>query len=100
MAETPFDSLESAHEYVRLLASEVEEASADIQLDMAEANRDRAVRRLDALQMVDYKLKQLAQHMSASRRILNDLKMLRRVLVADTAEGTELEEPEETRELR
>jgi hypothetical protein len=99
MAETPFDSLESAHEYVRLLASEVEEASADIQLDMADANRDRAARRLDALQMVDYKLKQLAQHLSASRRILNDLKMLRRVLVAEGAEQSELEQPEETREV-
>jgi hypothetical protein len=85
MANTPFDSLESAHEYVRLLASEIEEASADIQLDIVDATRDQAARRLDALHMVDYKLKQLAQHMSASRRLLNDLRLLRRLLVGDGA---------------
>jgi len=83
MADTPFDSIESAQEYVRMLALEVEEVRAGIQGDIAEADRDRAMRRLDALQIVDYKLKQLAQHMSASRRILNDLRMLRRLLVAE-----------------
>jgi hypothetical protein len=85
MADSPFDSLESAQEYVRLLASEVEDAQTSIQGDITEADRDRAVRRLDALQIVDYKLKQLAHHMSASGRILNDLKMLRRLLVSDEA---------------
>jgi hypothetical protein len=83
MAATPFDSLESAQEYVRLLGSEVEEVRAGIQGDITEADRDGAVRRLDALQIVEYKLKQLAQHMSASHRILNDLRMLRRLLLAD-----------------
>jgi len=83
MAETPFDSLESAHEYVRLLAIEVEDARASIQGDIAAADRDQAARRLDALQIVDYKLRQLAQHLAASRRLLNDLKLLRRLLVGE-----------------
>jgi len=80
MADSPFDSLESAQEYVRLLAAEVEDVRAAIQGDISEADRDQAARRLDALQIVDYKLKQLGHHMSASSRILNDLKMLRRLL--------------------
>ena len=83
MADTPFDSLESAQEYVRLLASELESVRAGIQKDIGEAERDQAIRRLDALQIVEYKLKQLAQHLSASHRILNDLRMLRRLLLAD-----------------
>jgi ribosomal protein S3AE len=91
MADTPFDSLESAHEYVRLLASQVQEARTEIETDTAEAARDGAARRVDALHIVDYKLKQLGQHMAAARRILNDLRILRRLLVSDRdtfAEGS------------
>ena len=83
MTETPFDSIESAQEFVRLLASEVQDALTSINDDMAEAAAERAARRLDALYLVDYKLKQLAQHLDSSSRILNDLRMLRRLLVAD-----------------
>jgi hypothetical protein len=82
MAETPFDSVESAQEYVHLLVAEVKDARAEIERDLADAARDRAARRLDALQIVEYKLKQLEQHLAVSSRILNDLRMLRRVLVA------------------
>ena len=95
MAETPFDSLESAHEYVRLLVTEVEDARASIQGDIAAADRDRAARRLDALHIVDYKLRQLAQHLAASRRLLNDLKLLRRLLVGEDGNP---EEPSPTHE--
>lgn len=97
MADTPFDSIEGAQEYLRLLAAELEVVRADIQADIEEADRVRAARRIDALQIVDYKLKQLSQQVGASRRILNDLRMLRRLLVADpdrVAAGSG--QPEET----
>jgi hypothetical protein len=83
MPESPFERIESAHEYVRLLVSQVEEVRSDIQTDIADAEREQAARRLDALQVVDYKLKQLQQYLGASSRILNDLRMLRRLLLAD-----------------
>ena len=83
MPESPFERIESAHEYVRLLVSQVEEVRSDIQTDIADAEREQATRRMDALQVVDYKLKQLEQYLGASRRILNDLRMLRRLLLAD-----------------
>jgi hypothetical protein len=83
MADTPFDSIESAQDYLGLLAAEVESARADIQGNIDEATRAGAARRLDALQIVEYKLKLLVQQIGASRRILNDLKMLRRLLVTD-----------------
>jgi hypothetical protein len=83
MAETPFDSIESAQSYLRLLAAEVEAVRSEIQKDTDEATRDAAVRRLDALHIVDYKLKQLAQQLDASCRILNDLRLLRRLLAGD-----------------
>jgi hypothetical protein len=83
MNGTPFESIESAQEFVRLLVSEVEEARSAVQIDTAEAARDRATRRVDALHIVDYKLKQLEQHLCASGRILNDLRLLRRLLVGE-----------------
>ena len=81
MAETPFDSIESAHEYVRLLACEVDSVTTLIQKEIDDAIAQQAERRVDTLRLVDYKLKQLAQHLGASRRILNDLQMLRRLLL-------------------
>ena len=83
MAETPFDSIESARYHLRLLAAVVEAARSEIQNDADEAKRDAAARRLDAVQAVDYKLKQLAQQLDASCRILNDLRLLRRLRHGD-----------------
>ena len=80
-AGTPFDSIESAYEYLRLLAGEVDSVTNLIQMDIADAIAQQAERRTDTLRLVDYKLKQLAQHLSTSRRILNDLQMLRRLLL-------------------
>jgi hypothetical protein len=83
VADTPFDSIEGALEYVHLLAREAEDVRTTIQGDIAEAVRSKNQRHLDALRLVDYKLKQLAGHLTASRRILNDLRMLRRLLIGE-----------------
>lgn len=83
MADLPFESIESAQEYVRLLALQVDAVRADVDDDIAEAVRADATRRMDALRIVDYKLKQLAQHLGGCSRILNDLRMLRRLLVTE-----------------
>jgi hypothetical protein len=80
--ETPFDSIEGALEYVSLLAESVEEAREDIVSELTEARGERgAERRADALQLVAYKLERLARHAHASRRLLNDLRTLRRLLL-------------------
>jgi hypothetical protein len=81
--ETPFDSIESSHQYVALLAQAIEEASLDVEGDVALAMADRADRRREALQLVLYNLTKLESHMSASRRILNDLRTLRRLLLEE-----------------
>jgi len=83
MAETPFDSIESAHEYIDLLARQTESVRTGIRTDIAEAMQADQSRHLDALRLVDYKLAQLGGHLGASRRILNDLRMLRRLLVGE-----------------
>jgi hypothetical protein len=80
--DTPFDSVEAAHEYVSLLVESVQEARADIVVELEEARREPdAARRADALQLVAYKLDRLSEHARASRRLLNDLRTLRRLLL-------------------
>lgn len=79
----PFDSLESAHEYVCLLQEALEEARQAIETDTEIAGAEGADRRVQALRVVSYKLSSLAAHMHASRRLLNDLRTLRRMLLGE-----------------
>jgi hypothetical protein len=86
--ETPFDSIEGALEYVGLLVESVVEAREDIAAELEEARRKGdAKRRADALQLVAYKLDRLAEHTRSSRRLLNDLRMLRRLLLDERHQG-------------
>jgi hypothetical protein len=80
---TPFDSIESAHQYVTLLREEVQRVAAGISDDITAAEQSNVPRRVDALRLVDYKLAQLTTHLSASGRILNDLRALRRLLLPE-----------------
>ena len=80
-SETPFDNIESSHEYMSLLAEAVAEAMAEVEADVALAAADGATRRKEALQLVHFNLTKLAGHMTSSRRILNDLRTLRRLLL-------------------
>ena len=82
-AETPFDSIEGSHEYVALLAEALAEARRDVEAEIAVAERDRADRRKEALILVSYNLAKLNLHITTSRRILNDLRSLRRLLLAE-----------------
>lgn len=88
MSANPFDTIESAHEYVRLLVLQIEQERSSIQDDVAEATTAGAARSLDALHIVDYKLTQLSRQLSTASRILNDLRMLRRVLLPDAQAAT------------
>jgi len=95
-AETPFDSIEGSHEYVAMLAESLEEARREVEAEIATAEREHAGRRKEALLLVSYNLAKLNLHITASRRILNDLRSLRRLLLAerglvvDEDKGTEV----------
>ena len=56
--ETPFDSIENARDYLRLLRDTVAEVKRDVEADIAvaEANSER---RLEALRLVRFKLERL-----------------------------------------
>ena len=80
MEHTPFESVESAQRFVVLLSEAIAEARQEIKDDTDAAIGALATRQLDALRLVDHKLSQLAAHVHTSSRILNDLRMLRRLL--------------------
>jgi hypothetical protein len=82
-SETPFDSIESSHQYVALLAETIEEVRRDIEAEIARAIAENAERRTEALKLVSYHLAKLSAHMASSRRILNDLRTLRRLLLSE-----------------
>jgi hypothetical protein len=76
--ETPFDNIESAHEYVQLLCEAVDESLQHTAADLEAAD---AGRQRDALRLVVYKLTQLRASLTTSSRVLNDLRTLRRLLL-------------------
>ena len=78
---TPFDSIESAHEYIGLLCEALDDADRTIGQEIAHPCEFTRARHLDALRLADYKLKSLRQHFVASRRLLTDLRTLRRYLL-------------------
>ena len=88
-SQTPFDSIESSHEYVALLAEAIEEARRDVEAEIAVADTEEADRRKQALQLVAYNLAKLSLHVTSSRRILNDLRTLRRLLLAERSPARE-----------
>jgi hypothetical protein len=79
MTENPFDSIESAHEFVDLLAATIGDAKREVETDVVREEKNPS-RRLDALRIALYNLRKLEADVTRSRRALNDLRTLRRLL--------------------
>lgn len=77
----PFDSIESAHDFVNLLADAILDAVKELNHDHQVAIVSGEKRRQDAVELAQFKLKLLSCHIHKSRRILNDLRMIRRLLL-------------------
>ncbi len=92
--ETPFDSIEGSHEYIAMLAEAVAEARREVESEVAQAEKEGADRRKEALLLVSYNLAKLNLHVTNSRRILNDLRSLRRLLLAERGQAPEPPVPE------
>jgi hypothetical protein len=81
--ETPFDNIESAQEFVELLIETIEESRRDVDADIALSEGNGSGRSKKALQLVSANLAKLSQYMTNSRRILNHLRTLRRLLLQE-----------------
>lgn len=80
-----FDSIEGSHDYVCRLGQAVDDAICQIETDIRLATANGATRRVEALRLAAYKLVLLRGHFVSSRRLLNDLRTLRRLLLQERA---------------
>jgi len=83
MSENPFDNIESALEYVNLLLEAIGEAQQHVDTEIVRATDPQLARQRQALQIVRYKLVKLSSHFASSRRLLNDLGKLSRLLLEE-----------------
>jgi hypothetical protein len=82
-SESPFPNIESAHEYLGLLNTAVEESVADLQEEIQLASKQGAHRREQALRLAAFNLIKLQEHLTASSRLLNGLRSMRRLLLSE-----------------
>jgi hypothetical protein len=80
--------IESAQEYLASLLGVIAETRADVDTDSALLTGDGMERRREAMRLVAYKLARLESHLTVSCRFLNDLRMLRRLLLAERPRKT------------
>jgi len=93
----PFESIESAQEYFQYLAEAIVEAKESVTSDIAANSTPELRRRQDALKLAFYKLERLEQHAKSSRRLLNDLRTIRRLLLEERVETPEVVEQNRAR---
>ncbi len=94
---TPFDTIESAQEFLVLLREAVEDAKLNSEADILAQANGKSSRSDDALRLVLYKLEKLEQHLKVSGRLLNDLRTLRRLLLEERPDSAALAQTAESR---
>jgi len=79
--EKPFATIESAQEFITLLFDTVNEAKTDVEAEIVSELGKNGSRRLDAMRIAGVHLNNLQHHVIRTKRILNDLRTLRRLLL-------------------
>lgn len=85
--DTPFDSIEGTQQFIDMLIEMIADTQREVEADVETAKSSGAERREQALRLVAHNLDRLAFHTAKSRRILNDLRSLRRLLLEERAEA-------------
>ena len=88
--EQPFDSIESAIDFMNVLAETILDATKDLHRDHKSAIEEGLERRVQAIELAQFKLKNLNCYVFKSRRALNDLRTIRRLLLNERAAGERL----------
>ena len=76
--DRPFATIESAHEYLSALSGQITEEMNDVRGQIATCQQERQT---EALQTVLYTLTRLQFYTANSRRLVNDLRTLRNLLL-------------------
>src|SRR5678809_1570932 len=78
--QNPFETIESAQKFLRLLSTAISDAKQEVESDVQRTESSEHPRRKDAIQIAAYSLQKLEGHVKQSNRILNDLRTLLRLL--------------------
>ena len=89
-----FDSIESALDFMAVFDQSIDEARRDVDRDLATAMADGNHRRVQALELVLFKMEALSTQVQKSSRLLNDLRTLRRLLFNERELAAALDESE------
>jgi hypothetical protein len=81
----PFESIESAYEFMSVLADTILEGVKDLHREHQVAVSVGQKRRSRAIELALFKLKMLSCYVYKSRRTLNDLRTIRRLILNDRA---------------
>jgi hypothetical protein len=81
--EQPFESIESAHDYMNVLAATTLDVMNELRRDRDQFLRQGELRRAQAIDLAMFKLKMLSCYVFKSRRMLNDLRILRRLVLSE-----------------
>ena len=79
-SKPPFDTIESAYEFLALLGETIDEALDEVGHELRGCADRQLQRQVDAWQVVLYTATKLGEHVAISRRLLNDLRTLRNLL--------------------
>lgn len=82
-SDNPFVTIESAHEFVKLLTKAVSDAKQELEASVERESGSDGSRGFDALRLALYSLAKLDSHLHQSSRVLNDLRTLRRLMLAE-----------------
>jgi hypothetical protein len=80
-----FPTIESAHNYLTLLGEAVAEARRELAAEIRGALRRKESRRAQGYQLAAHHVECLSRYLAASRRSLNSLRSLRRLLLGERA---------------
>ena len=80
MKPSPFETIESAQEFLELLHLEIGKTQSQIE-GLAADSASGSPRQMEALRLVLHKLSQLEKNTGASQRLLHDLRTLRTLLL-------------------
>jgi hypothetical protein len=86
----PFDTIESAQEFMALLAQSICQTACDIEEELSSARNEQVTRRAEALELTIFKLNQLRSHVGKAEKLLKELRTLHGLLCKDvkTARST------------
>lgn len=97
--EQPFDSVESAYNFMNVLADTILEAMKEVSEEKQVALREGQLRRAQAIELALFKLKMLTCYVHKSRRTLNDLLLIRRLILTETVDTRARDSPDGSFEL-